>query len=50
MDIKAAFPSVAHRRLANIMKGSQMDGDLIRWMQSIVSESTLQMIIEGNTM
>jgi len=27
-----------------------MDGDLIRWTGSVLSERTLEMIIEGNTM
>jgi len=50
MDIKAAFPSVAKGRLVNLMKVRQMDGDLIRWMESFLSERTLEMIIEGNAM
>jgi len=48
MDIKAAFPSVAKRRLVNLMKVRQMDGDLIRWTGSILSERPVEMIIEGN--
>jgi len=50
MDIKAAFPSVAKGRLVNLMKVRQMDGDLIRWTESFLSERTLEMIIEGNAM
>jgi len=49
MNIKAAFPSVAKRRLVNLMKVSHMDGDLIRWTESYLLERTVQMIIEGNT-
>jgi hypothetical protein len=48
MDIKAAFPSVAKGRLVNLMKVRQMDGDLIRWMESFLSERTVEMVIEGN--
>jgi len=50
MDIKAAFPSVAKGRLVNWMKVRQMDGDLIRWTESFLSERTVEIVIEGNTM
>jgi hypothetical protein len=50
MDIKAAFPSVAKGRLVNLMKVRQMDGDLIRWTESFLSERAVEMIIEGNAM
>jgi hypothetical protein len=50
MDIKAAFPSVAKGRLVNLMKVRQMDGDLIRWTESFLSERTVEMIIEGNAL
>jgi hypothetical protein len=50
MYIKAAFPSVANERLANLMKVSQMDGNLIRWRESFLSQRTVEMIIEGNAM
>ena len=50
MDIKAAFPSMAKGKLVNLMKVRQMDGDLIRWMESFLSERTADMIIVGNAM
>jgi hypothetical protein len=50
MDIQAAFPSVAKGRVVNLMKVRQMDGDLIRWTESFLSERTVEMIIEGNAM
>jgi len=50
MDIKAAFPSVAKGRLVNWMRARQMDGELIRWTQSFLSECTVEMIIKGNSM
>jgi len=50
MDIEAAFPSVAKGRLVNSMKVRQMDGDLIRWTESILYERTVEMKIEGNAM
>jgi len=50
MDIKAAFPSTAQIRLVNLMKVSQMDGHLIRWTASIVSERMAEIVIEGNAM
>ena len=48
MDLKEAFPSVVKRRLVNLMKIRQMDGDLIWWTESFLSEMTVEMIIEGN--
>jgi len=48
MDIKAAFPSVARGRLVNLMKVRQMDGYHRRWMESFMSERTVEMVIEGN--
>jgi hypothetical protein len=50
MDIQVAFPSVAKGRLVNLMKVRQMDGDLIQWMESFLSERAVEMIIEGNAM
>ena len=50
MEIKAAFSSVAKGRLVNLMKVRQIDGDFIRWMESSLSEGTVEMIIEGNAM
>jgi hypothetical protein len=50
MDIKAAFLSVEKRRPVNLMKVTQMDGDLIRWTESFLSERTVVMIIEGKVM
>jgi hypothetical protein len=38
MDIKAAFPSVAKGSVVNLMKGRQMDGDLIRWTESYLQK------------
>jgi len=50
MYIKAAFPSVVKGRLDNLLKVRRMDGDLIRWTESFLSERTLEMIFEGNAM
>jgi hypothetical protein len=48
MDIKAAFPSVAKGRLVNLMNLRQMDEERIRLTESILSERTVEMVIEGN--
>jgi len=48
MDIKAAFPSVARGRLIHAMKAKRIDGDLIRWTESFLSERMVEMVIEGN--
>jgi len=50
MDIKAAFPSVARGRLSHAMKARKIDGDLIRWTESFLSERTVEMVIEGNVL
>jgi len=50
IDIKAAFPSVAKGRLVNLIEARQMDGDLIRWTESILSDRTVEMVIQGNAM
>jgi hypothetical protein len=50
MVIQSAIPSVAKRRLVNLMKVRQMDGDLIRWTESILPERTVEIIIKGNAM
>jgi len=50
MDTKPAFPHLGKGRLVNLMKDRQMDGELIRWMESFLSETTVAMIIEGNAM
>jgi len=50
MDIMAAFPSVAKERLVNLSKVRKMDGDLVQWTESFLSERTVEMIIEGNSM
>jgi len=49
-DIKAAFPSVARGRLIHAMKAKKIDGDLIRWTDSCLSERTVEMVIEGNVL
>jgi len=35
-------------RLVNLLKVSEIDGDLIRWTQSCLPERMVEMIIEGN--
>jgi hypothetical protein len=50
MVIKAAIPNVAKGRLVDVMKVRQMDGDLIRWTESLISEKTVEMVIEDNAM
>jgi len=50
MDIKAAFPSVARGRLIHAMKAKKIDGDLIRWTESFLSERTVEMVIKGNVL
>jgi hypothetical protein len=50
MHIKAAFPSVAKKTLVNLKKVRQMDGDLIGWTNSFLTERKMVMVIEGNSM
>jgi len=48
MDIQAAFPSVTRGSLIHAMKAKKIDGDLIRWTESFLTEKTVEMVIEGN--
>jgi len=50
MDIKAAFPSVGRGRLIHTMRVKGMDGGLIRWTASFLSDRKFEMVIEGNVM
>jgi hypothetical protein len=50
MDNKAAFPCVARGRLIHAMKAKRIDGDLIRWTESFLSDRTVEMVIEGNVL
>ena len=47
-DIKEAFPSVGRGRLVHTIQGKGINGDLIQWTASILSEQTVEMVIEGN--
>jgi len=44
--IKAAFPRVARGRLIHGMKVWKIDGDLIRWTESFLSERTVEIVIQ----
>ena len=48
-NIKAAFRRVLQGTLVDWMKGKQMDWDHIRWMKSFLSDRTVEMIFEGNS-
>jgi hypothetical protein len=50
MDLKAIFPSVARGRLIHAMEAKKIDGDLIRWTESFLSERMVEMVIEGNVL
>jgi len=50
MNINAAFPRVARGRLIHAMKAKKIDGDLIRWTESFLSERMVEMVIEGNVL
>jgi len=50
MDIKATFRSVGRGRLVHTMKGKGIDGDLMQWTASFLSDCTVEMVIEGNVM
>jgi hypothetical protein len=44
MEIKAAFPRVAKRRLVNLINVRQLQGDRIRWTESFLSERTVEQL------
>jgi len=48
IDIKAAFPSIAKGRLVKEKETKHVDGDLMRWIDSVISERMVEMIIECN--
>jgi hypothetical protein len=48
MDIKATNKGMEKGRLVKGMKVGEMDGDLIQWIVSCASESTLEMMIKAN--
>jgi hypothetical protein len=50
IDIKAAFPSVVRGRLIHAMMAKKIDGDLIPWTESFLSETTLEVVIESNVL
>ena len=50
MDITAAFPSAAKGCIVTLMKVRQLDGDVIRWMESFHSDKAVEIIIESNAM
>jgi len=50
LDITAAFPNVAKGRLVNLVKVSQMGRDIKRWTESFLSETMVEIIMEGNAM
>jgi len=50
MDIKAVFLSVGRGRLVHTIKGKGIDGDLVRWTASFLSDRTVEMVIQGNIM
>ena len=50
MDIKAAFPSIARGGLIHAMKAKRIDGDHIRWTESLLPDRTVEMVIEGEVL
>jgi hypothetical protein len=47
MHINTAFPRVARLRLFDAVKGNQLDGDLIKWTESFLSDRTLEIGFKG---
>jgi len=50
MDIKAVFPRQVRGKLIHAMEAKQIDGYLIRWTQSRLSENTVAILVEGNVL
>jgi len=48
INIKAAFPMVAREWLIPGMKAKKIDGDLIRWTESLLSERKVAIVTKGN--
>jgi hypothetical protein len=49
-DIKAAFRSVARGRLIDTLKAKWLDGDIIRWTETFLSDRKVQMVIEATVL
>jgi len=50
IDIKAAFPSMARRRLIKLIMVNGIDGDLIQWTESFLAGRKLEIVIEDNVL
>ena len=48
MDVKGAFDHVSRTRLIERMMELGVDGDLIRWTQSFLTDRTVQLVIDGH--
>lgn len=48
MDVKGAFDHVSRVRLIERMMELEIDGDLIRWTQSFLTDQTVQLVIDGH--
>ena len=48
MDVKGAFDHVARNQLISRMVELDIDGDLIRWTRSFLTDRKIQLIIDGH--
>ncbi len=48
MDVKGAFDHVSRTRLIEKMMELGIDGDLIHWTQSFLTDRTVQLVIDGH--
>ena len=49
MNVKGAFDRVSKTKLVERMMEQGVDGDLIRWTQSFLTERKVQLVIDGHT-
>lgn len=48
MDIRGAFNHFSRNSLLNTMKGMGADNDLIKMMQSFMSDRSISLVIDGH--
>jgi hypothetical protein len=48
MDIKGAFDHINHRRLLTPMVAKKLDGEMIEWTEDILTDRSVQILVDGN--
>jgi hypothetical protein len=49
LDVSGAFDNVSHRRLLHNLRKRRVDGKIVRWMASFLSDRSTRIVIDGFT-